>query len=623
MQTEHINIMSQEKKYDIFISYRRIDTGQRAEHLKDLLDFDYKDRISFDRENLTGLFDVELARRIDNCIDFLLLIDEKSLVYTEDDNSDAKISLYNYLATASIDEFEAKINELGPEYPLDFVRIEIARALHRRDVNIIPIVPETSDKFNFAKLYLPKDIVGLKRYEAIFFSKNKDSLFKDILNKLRKHLKTSKTSKKNISSVDSVVYKIRVDRKCTLFIDDEYFQDIEANKLTKISLPKGEYLRKVVDLEDENVYTETEIQLIDGSKLDDIQLNDLFQSAVRIKTERAEEEKRKIVERAHQDKERLRKEKELQEKIAQAEAAQKALEEKMRLTEEKMRQVEENARQAEKHRLAEKQALPRMNVNNVNVNSNLVQTDAATKVLENSNNRLDFIVNGIPFSMIRVEGGTFMMGAISRQRVDAFNRELPVREVTLSTYYIGETLVTQELWMAVMDSNPSYFNSDLKNPVEQVSWEDCQVFIQKLNQITGNKFRLPTEAEWEFAARGGINSLGYKYSGSNQIKEVAWQQVPNEEGKTHPVGLRRPNELGVYDMSGNVWEWCNDWFGAYIVDELVNPHGPKTGNVRVCRGGCWHSHERYCCVFFRSFRAPHENTNYIGLRLVMEVNENE
>lgn len=621
MQTEHINIMAQEKKYDIFISYRRIDTGQRAEHLKDLLDFDYKDRISFDRENLTGLFDVELARRIDNCIDFLLLIDEKSLVYTEDDNSDAKISLYNYLATASIDEFEAKINELGPEYPLDFVRIEIARALHRRDVNIIPIVPETSDKFNFAKLYLPKDIVGLKRYEAIFFSKNKDSLFKDILNKLRKHLKTSKTSKKIISSVDSVVYKIRVDRKCTLFIDDEYFQDIEANKLTKISLPKGEYLRKVVDLEDENVYTETEIQLIDGSKLDDIQLNDLFQSAVRIKTERAEEEKRKIVERAHQDKERLRKEKELQEKIAQAEAAQKALEEKMRLTEEKMRQVEENARQAEKHRLAEKQALPRMNVNNVN--SNLVQTDAATKVLENSNNRLDFIVNGIPFSMIRVEGGTFMMGAISRQRVDAFNRELPVRKVTLSTYYIGETLVTQELWMAVMDSNPSYFNSDLKNPVEQVSWKDCQVFIQKLNQITGNKFRLPTEAEWEFAARGGINSLGYKYSGSNQIKEVAWQQVPNEEGKTHPVGLRRPNELGVYDMSGNVWEWCNDWFGAYIVDELVNPHGPKTGNVRVCRGGCWHSHERYCCVFFRSFRAPHENTSYIGLRLVMEVNENE
>ena len=174
-----------------------------------------------------------------------------------------------------------------------------------------------------------------------------------------------------------------------------------------------------------------------------------------------------------------------------------------------------------------------------------------------------------------------------------------------------------------MGSNPSYFNTDLKNPVEQVSWEDCQMFIQKLNQLTGKKFRLPTEAEWEFAARGGINSLGYKYSGSNQIKEVAWQQVPSEEGKTHPVGLRRPNELGVYDMSGNVWEWCNDWFGAYIVDELVNPHGPKTGNVRVCRGGCWHSHERYCCVFFRSFRAPHESTNFIGLRLVMEVNENE
>ena len=300
--------MSQEKKYDIFISYRRTDTGQRAEHLKDLLDNDYKDRISFDRENLTGLFDVELARRIDTCVDFLLLIDEKSLVYTEKDNSDESICLYNYLATASIGDFEAKINELGPEYPLDFVRIEIARALHRRDANIIPIVPETSDKFNFAKLYLPKDIVGLKRYDAIFFSKNKDSLFKDILNKLRNHLKTPKTSKKVVSAVDSVVYKIRVDRKCTLFIDDEYFQDIEANKLTKISLPKGEYLRKVVDIEDESVYAETEIQLIEGSKLDDVQLNGLFQSAERVKAERAEEEKRKMAERARQEEERIRKE---------------------------------------------------------------------------------------------------------------------------------------------------------------------------------------------------------------------------------------------------------------------------------------------------------------------------
>lgn len=357
--------MSQEKKYDIFISYRRKDTGQRAEHLKDLLDNDYNDRISFDRENLTGLFDVELARRIDTCVDFLLLIDEKSLVYTAEDNSDENICLYNYLAAASIDDFEAKINELGPEYPLDFVRIEIARALHRRDANIIPIVPETSDKFNFAKLYLPKDIVGLKRYDAIFFSKNKDSLFKDILNKLRHHLKTPKTTKKVISAVDSVVYKIRVDRKCTLFIDDEYYQDIEANKLTKISLPKGEYLRKVVDIEDESVYDETEIQLIEGSKLDDVQLNGLFQSAERVKAERAEEEKRKMAERARQEEERIRKEKELQAQIAQAEAAKKALEEKMRLAEEKARQAEEKANQIEKRRLAERQAREYLQKNKV------------------------------------------------------------------------------------------------------------------------------------------------------------------------------------------------------------------------------------------------------------------
>ena len=236
---------------------------------------------------------------------------------------------------------------------------------------------------------------------------------------------------------------------------------------------------------------------------------------------------------------------------------------------------------------------------------------------------LRFDVKGVAFTMVKVESGSFVMGATDEHGELAYNWEKPVHYVTVADFFIGQTEVTQELWNAVMGYVPSKFQNDPTNPVETVSWEDCQVFIQKLNQITGNKFRLPTEAEWEFAARGGINSLGYKYSGSNQIKEVAWQQVPNEEGKTHPVGLRRPNELGVYDMSGNVWEWCNDWFGAYIVDELVNPHGPKTGNVRVCRGGCWHSHERYCCVFFRSFRAPHENTSYIGLRLVMEVNENE
>ena len=158
------------------------------------------------------------------------------------------------------------------------------------------------------------------------------------------------------------------------------------------------------------------------------------------------------------------------------------------------------------------------------------------------------MVNGVSFEMARVEGGTFRMGATSEQEDEADSDETPVHSVTLSGYYIGKTEVTQALWQAVMGSNPSRFKgSDL--PVECVSWNDCQEFIKKLNRLTGRNFRLPTEAEWEFACRGGNNSRGYKYSGSNDIDNVAWYW-DNSGEKTHPVGTKAPNELGIYDMSG-------------------------------------------------------------------------
>ncbi|MBQ0015371.1 MAG: formylglycine-generating enzyme family protein, partial [Bacteroidales bacterium] len=150
--------------------------------------------------------------------------------------------------------------------------------------------------------------------------------------------------------------------------------------------------------------------------------------------------------------------------------------------------------------------------------------------------------------MVEVSGGTFKMGATSEQGSDAWNDEKPVHNVTLSSYYIGLTEVTQELWQAVMGSNPSYFKG-LYRPVENVSWDDCQTFISRLNSLTGKNFRLPTEAEWEFAARGGTKSRGYKYSGSNTLDDVAWH-VGNSGDKTHDVGTKAPNELGIYDMSG-------------------------------------------------------------------------
>jgi len=223
-----------------------------------------------------------------------------------------------------------------------------------------------------------------------------------------------------------------------------------------------------------------------------------------------------------------------------------------------------------------------------------------------------FTVNGVSFKMIRVEGGTFTMGGTSEQGSDALNNEKPTHRVTLSTYYIGETEVTQELWKAVISSNPSYFKGD-QRPVEEVSWDACLVFIRMLNSLTGTKFRLPTEAEWEFAARGGNKSRGYKYAGSNAISNVAWYWE-NSNSQTHEVATKSPNELGLYDMSGNVWEWCQDWYGTYSSNSQTNPTGPASGYAPVNRGGCWSSSTNNCRV---SNRSGESDPYSIGLRLAL------
>ena len=223
-------------------------------------------------------------------------------------------------------------------------------------------------------------------------------------------------------------------------------------------------------------------------------------------------------------------------------------------------------------------------------------------------------VNGIKYNMVWVDGGTFRMGATSEQGSE-ISDEKPVHSVTLSGYYIGKTEVTQVLWEAVMGSNPSRFKGDYL-PVESVSWDDCQEFIRKLNALTGQNFRLPTEAEWEFACRGGNNSRGYKYSGSNYIDNVAWYDG-NSGGKTHPVATKSPNELGIYDMSGNVWEWCADWYGDYSSGAQTNPKGPYDGSCRVCRGGSWFISAGLCRSSYRSYNYPTYPLNALGLRLAL------
>ena len=236
-------------------------------------------------------------------------------------------------------------------------------------------------------------------------------------------------------------------------------------------------------------------------------------------------------------------------------------------------------------------------------------------------------VTGVSFKMIKVEGGTFKMGATNEQNSPWLD-ENPAHKVTLSTFYIGETEVTQALWKAVMGTTTSQQREKtrLKDwklvgegdnyPMYIISWEECQEFISRLNHLTGRNFRLPTEAEWEYAARGGNKSRNYKYSGSNMPDDVAWYEN-NSGNVSHPVKMMKANELGLYDMSGSMFEWCQDWYGKdyYSNAPKTNPMGPDSGIHRVCRGGPYNGPAGNCRVASRAERSPEERFWDVGLRL--------
>lgn len=225
-----------------------------------------------------------------------------------------------------------------------------------------------------------------------------------------------------------------------------------------------------------------------------------------------------------------------------------------------------------------------------------------------------YSVGGVRFTMVEVKGGSFNMGPTEAQEQDSHDVDYPVHKVTLSDYYIGQTEVTQALWMAVMNYNPSEF-VDPQKPVENVSWFECAQFIEKLNKLTNQNFRLPTDAEWEYAARGGNKSKNYKYSGSNVLNEVAWN-INNSGGQSHVVATKKPNELGIYDMSGNVWEWCDDWFYMFDDKPAINPRGqePSPQGIKIDRGGGWNRSPRSVTSYRGRDKADLKDSN-LGFRL--------
>lgn len=239
-----------------------------------------------------------------------------------------------------------------------------------------------------------------------------------------------------------------------------------------------------------------------------------------------------------------------------------------------------------------------------------------------------FNVEGVKFTMVKVEGGTYTMGATPEQGTEPQPNEKPAHEVTVGDFWIGQTEVTQELFEMVTGFNPSYTRWP-QCPVDKVSWKDCHSFLETLNELTGEEFRLLTEAEWEYAARGGKLSKGYKYAGSNELEEVAWT-VLNADGKSHPVASKKPNELGLYDMSGNVYEWCEDKYMMYDGKEPQYSQKMLKSDIKrefhIERGGCWDQGPTMCRVSYRHAGNYTHMYAYDGFRIALtapKVSETE
>lgn len=445
----------------------------------------------------------------------------------------------------------------------DWLRREIEEAM-KYSRKIVPVTPD-DNLFDGYPSDLPQLLETLPKIQVTtihmgrIFEKCIDTLVED---RIPPRIKR----KPNLDVIDNPddlhipKLKLGVDMDCIFYIDGEEKCRLQAGVIQKVPLAQGEYELRFVSIENPADQKVEDLVMPDADKLKRVSLCELRDK--RLAAERAEAERQA---------------------------------EERRLEEERKRQEEEIKRKAEEERKRK---------------SNMV-----------------FKVGGVEFTMVYVEGGRFQMGSPDWDS-DAYSDEKPQHWVSLSDYHIGETVVTQALWKAVMKGNPSCFKGDDNLPVENVAWESTdknvsvQEFLKRLNETLrsqlpqGRCFRLPTEAEWEYAARGGQNDKGYKYSGSNTIGDVAWYDS-NSGDKTHPAMSKTPNELGLYNMSGNVGEWCQDYKGDYPGGEQDNPSGPKQGYFRVFRGGCWPGSARDCRVAYRGYNTPDYRYSSLGFRLAL------
>ena len=497
-----------ENNYDIFISYRRDGGFETAKHLNDLLVRDGY-TVSFDIDTLReGDFDVTLLKRIDQCVDFILVVDKHTFDRTLDPNFDPK---------------------------KDWLRTELAYALKLRK-NIIPLLLSGVDGF---PSNLPEDITEVVTKNGPEYNKY---YFDEFYRRLKSFLHCVPRNAK-IDDKDYATITLYSDSDASVSSDGEHIANVKAKEFTKVQVPLGEHVLEYVSIQDSSRrYSEVHA------------LNEFKNYVIQIKL----------------GKQKFPMKPSLLIKIILGIVIVAAI-----ICGVYILKPESGEGQTE-----------------------IVEypTDVEVEYYDET-----LFVNGIPYKMLPIKGGEFYMGIEG-------DEEAQKHKVTLSDYMIGETEIPQSIWEAVMDSNPSR-HVGANYPVEQISWNDCQLFIARVNKLSGQTFRLPTESEWEYAANGKNENI-------TKLDDYAWYAV-NSGHTTHAIGMKSPNCWGLKDMLGNVWEWCSDRHAVYSKSDVKDPKGPETGDMKVFRGGGCGSEAGTCTPTFRGACMPDENADALGVRLAM------